>query len=129
MDPRAGLDVVANRKILSPCQELNPSHPACSLVAIPYKLKYTFQNLFLQWWGDSPWPNPLISVGGGYCDYYDNWQRWKHPNSHAVARIQTREPSISHSNSTGILLHNIQFCTQEDHVPLCQSMFFGPIKM
>jgi hypothetical protein len=30
--PRAGLDMVMKRKILSPCWELNPSCPACILL-------------------------------------------------------------------------------------------------
>jgi hypothetical protein len=32
--PRAGLNVVAKRRIFAPCQELNPSHPACSIITI-----------------------------------------------------------------------------------------------
>jgi hypothetical protein len=32
--PRAGLDTVVKRKILSPCQESNPDRPSRSLVVI-----------------------------------------------------------------------------------------------
>jgi hypothetical protein len=40
LDPRASLDVVAKRKVPSPSQELNPDHPACSLVAILTELSW-----------------------------------------------------------------------------------------
>jgi hypothetical protein len=36
--PRAGLDAVAKKKILSPSRESNPCRPARSLVAIPTEL-------------------------------------------------------------------------------------------
>jgi hypothetical protein len=36
--PRAGLDAVAKRKILSHCRESNPGRPARSPVAIPTEL-------------------------------------------------------------------------------------------
>jgi hypothetical protein len=35
VDPRAGLDAVAKRKIPSPCRESNPCRQARGLVAIP----------------------------------------------------------------------------------------------
>jgi hypothetical protein len=40
--PRARLDVVAQRKIM-PCQELNHSHPECSLVTALTELSWLLQ--------------------------------------------------------------------------------------
>jgi hypothetical protein len=39
VDIRAGLNTVMRRKITSPHQESNPSHPACRLVTVLKKLQ------------------------------------------------------------------------------------------
>jgi len=40
MGPRAGLDAVAKRKIICPCQESKPGHPARSLVTVLTELSH-----------------------------------------------------------------------------------------